>query len=117
MQAETKANVKSALGRCAFYDCIIQHGGGDDPNSLSAIIKRTEQTEGGPVKDDEKKWIREFLKTRRADLTHPHNKETENGWKDSVDRVDAMVKLLDEGNIGMHGPIHEKTPNHSATIP
>ncbi len=86
MQEADKANVKSALGRCAFYDCIIQHGGGDDQDSLGAIVKRTEQTEGGPVKDDEKKWIREFLKTRRDDLTHPHNKETEKGLKTQLIR-------------------------------
>jgi chitosanase len=42
MQAADKANVKTVLGKCAFYDCIIQHGGGDDPDSLNAIIKRTE---------------------------------------------------------------------------
>jgi hypothetical protein len=48
MKLANKANVKSILGKRAFYDCIIEHGEGDDQNSINAI-KRTEQTEGGPV--------------------------------------------------------------------
>jgi len=107
---------------CAFYDTIIQHGNNDDYDSIGSIgsiIKRTEKNVHGTVKSgvDEKKWIREFLKVRRDDLQHPHNKETAEGWKQSVDRVDALVKLLDEGNMDLHGPIHVKTPEHEATIP
>ncbi|CAG2170485.1 unnamed protein product [Oppiella nova] len=112
-----KAGVKSATGMCALYDCVIQHGDGDDGDSLGAIIKRTETSEGGPVKDDEKKWLKTFLKTRRYDLQHPYNRDTEEEWKNSVDRVDAMVKMIDEGNMEMKGPIHVKTPNHDLTIP
>jgi len=116
MALAAAANVKSNVGMCAFYDCIIQHGSGDDPDSIEAIIKKTEQTEGGPVKTDEKKWILEFLKTRRNVLQHPSNKETQEGWAQSVDRVDEMVKIINAGNMDMKGPIHINSKDHQATI-
>ena len=111
--------MKTALSACALYHTIIQHGHGDDPDGLPALIKKTNSNVGGTVKSgvDEKKWLREFLKVRRNDLQHPHNKETEKEWKESVDRVDAMVKILDQNNMDLHPPIHIKTPNHVATIP
>ncbi|XP_054163235.1 chitosanase-like [Oppia nitens] len=108
------AGVKSQLGMCAFYDCIIQHGDGDDQDSINAIIKKTH---GGHVSGDEKSWLKDFLKNRRADLMDPHDKDTRDEWRQSVDRVDAMVKLLDAGNMDFKGPMHIKTPNHDATIP
>ncbi|CAG2123051.1 unnamed protein product, partial [Medioppia subpectinata] len=41
--------VKTALAECALYDCIIQHGDGDDGDSIGAILKKT-----GHVSGDEK---------------------------------------------------------------
>ncbi len=117
MELAEKENIESALGKCAFYDCIIQHGEGDDPDSIGAIIKRTERKERGPVNGNEKEWIRQFLMTRRADLVNPAEESTQDEWRQSVDRVDAMIKLLDDGNLDLTGPIRVKTPNHSATIP
>jgi len=104
--------VKLALAECALYDCIIQHGDGDDGDSINAILKKT-----GHVSGDEKAWLTKFLKNRRADLMDPENPDTRDEWRQSVDRVDAMVTILNAGNTDMHGPIHVKTPNHDATIP
>jgi chitosanase len=87
---------------------------GDDPDSIGAIIKRKE---GGPVDGNEEEWIRQFLKIRRDDLVYPDEESTQDEWSQSVDRVDAMVKLLDDVNLDMNGPIRVKTPNHSTTIP
>lgn len=119
MHLADKEGLKSALSKCAFYDTIIQHGDGDDPDGIRALIKKTDKHMGGTVKSgvDEKKWLREFLKVRRADLKNPHDKDTKDEWSQSVDRVDAMVKLLQENNMDLHGPIHVKTPNHDAVIP
>ncbi len=119
MQAADKANVKSALGKCAFYDCIIQHGGGDDPDSLNAIIKRTQQTEGSSVlvKANEEKWIREFLRIRRNVLENPNNKNMLIEWRESVDRVDFLIDLIEDNNWDLNGPIHVLTPHHSDIIP
>jgi Glycosyl hydrolase family 46 len=69
-----------------LYDSIIQHGDGDDPDGLPALLKRTEKAAGGTPKKgiDEKKWLDVFLKIRREDLENPHAKETqkvgENRW-------------------------------------
>jgi len=109
---------KKALTLCALYDTIIQHGEGDDPDSIGALVKKTNKNVG-TIKSgtDEEEWLREFLKVRRADLKDPHNKDTKDEWAQSVDRVDAMVEILDDGNMDLDGPIHVKTPNHEATIP
>jgi chitosanase len=47
MELAQNENIKSALGMCVFYDCIIQHGDGNDLDSIEAIIKRTESKKGG----------------------------------------------------------------------
>lgn len=111
-----RANVASVLGMCAIYDTIIQHGGGTDPDSLHAIVKRTEKAMGGPVRNNEHSWIRTFLQLRKQDLQHPHNKETEEEWKESVDRVDAMVGLIQANNWDMNPPMRIKTRHHDQTI-
>jgi chitosanase len=72
-----------------LYDSIIQHGDGDDPDGLPALLKRTEKAVGGTPKRgiDEKKWLESFLKIRRQDLENPHAKDTQKVWRESVDRV------------------------------
>lgn len=116
MSEAHKANVNTPLGLCAFYDTIIQHGGGDDPDSLHAIVHLTEKAMGGKVNNNEHNWIKKFLEQRRHDLEHPHNKDTEKEWRDSVDRVDAMVNLINQNNWNMNPPMHIKTKNHDKVI-
>ena len=117
MTLAKKEGVKTALGLCAFYDTIIQHGGGDDPDSLEAIVKRTRSEMGNQgIHNNEHEWITHFLNTRRHDLTNPHNHETQKEWSGSVDRVDAMLELIKAGNWDLHTPMHIKTKNHDETI-
>lgn len=118
MKEATAAGVKTALGMCAFYDTIIQHGGGDDPDSLSAIVKATKTAMGGKgvTGTDEHDWVTHFLAARRHDLTNPHNAETQKEWAGSVDRVDAMTALIKANNWDMTPPMHIKTVNHDLTI-
>lgn len=116
MHHAQQTNVKSALGQCAFYDAIIQHGDGDDGDSIGALIKKTEQDMHGKVNNNEHQWIEKFLQVRRHDLTNPQNKETQEEWKGSVDRVDAMVDLIHKNNWNLQPPMHIKTVNHDKTI-
>ena len=113
------AGLKFALSRAVLYDTIIQHGEGDDPDGLPALLKRTENQAGGTPKKgiDEKQWLKTFLKVRRADLLDPYNKDTKEEWSQSVDRCDAFSEILNNGNLDLRGPIHVKTPNHDAIIP
>ncbi|HEY9727618.1 MAG TPA: chitosanase [Chroococcales cyanobacterium] len=113
------AGLKFALSRAVLYDTIIQHGEGDDPDGLPALMKRTKQKVGGTPKTgvDEKEWLKVFLKVRRDDLENPDNQDTQEEWSQSVDRCDAFLELLKSGNLDLHGPIHVHTPNHDATIP
>ncbi|MFH7027560.1 MAG: chitosanase [Heteroscytonema crispum UTEX LB 1556] len=113
------AGLKLALSRAALYDTIIQHGEGDDPDGLPALLKRTQKEAGGTPKTgvDEKQWLQAFLKVRRADLAHAYNEDTREEWAQSVDRCDALSAIAKSGNYDLNGPIHVKTPNHDATIP
>jgi len=54
-----EVGLKTALARAVLYDSIIQHGDGDDPDGLPALLKRTEKAAGGTPKKgiDEKKWL------------------------------------------------------------
>lgn len=113
------AGLKLALSGAALYDTIIQHGEGDDPDGLPALLKRTEKEAGGTPKTgvEEKQWLQTFIKVRRADLAHAYNEETRDEWAQSVDRCDALSAIAKSGNYDLNGPIRVKTPNHDATIP
>ncbi|XP_054162216.1 chitosanase-like [Oppia nitens] len=123
MKWAASAKITSALGKCTLYDCIIEHGDGDDGDSLGAIFNRTIALRKGVVKDadDEQYWIRAFLDMRLDDFDHPHDKiniDHQKGWHDdSVQRVYAMQTLLNQYNMDLNGPIHVKTKDHNHVIP
>ena len=58
------------LSLAALYDTIIQHGEGEDPDGLPAIIDRAVDRSGGTPADglDESKWLSNFLDERRKTL-------------------------------------------------
>ncbi|CAG2120024.1 unnamed protein product [Medioppia subpectinata] len=123
MKWADSANIQSALGRCALYDCIIEHGGGDDGDSMPSILNRTITLRKGVVKSsaDEQYWMRAFLDMRLDDFDHPRdqiNIDHQKGWHDdSVQRVYAMITQLNEYNMNWDGPIHVKTKDTDHTIP
>nr|WP_316650636.1 chitosanase [uncultured Gellertiella sp.] len=91
------------LTRAALYEAGIQHGYGDDEDSVTSIARRASEKAGGKPGDgaDEKEWLKAFLEERRADLLSPANRETASEWKESVGRADAMLKLYDSGNFNL----------------
>ncbi|HEY3242580.1 MAG TPA: chitosanase [Phycisphaerae bacterium] len=109
----------TALSLAALYDADIQHGDGDDPDGLSAMLERTRARVGGTPASGiaESTWLAGFLDVRRATLAFAFNPETRAAWAMAVDRPDVYRALLDDGNFDLSGPIVIDTPNHMATIP
>lgn len=88
------------LGLLVIYDAIIQHGDGTDPDSLGAMIKRTHA-----AGKTEKDFVVAFLAVRRADLMNPSDSSTRDEWRGSVDRVDALKRIVDSGNWQLASPL------------
>ena len=95
--------LKTALGRTILFDTIVQHGEGDDPDSLDALVSATnQQMHGTPAEGmAEAAWLKTFLTVRRNNLLHPHNPETQEVWAKSVGRVDVFLDLLKAGNFDL----------------
>jgi len=90
-----------------LYDACIQHGDGEDPDGLPAIINRaTAQVGGAPADDiDEGEWLQAFMNIRRSVLLNPANPETREEWAASVGRVDALITIFNSGNVNLTPPI------------
>lgn len=99
--------LNTALARAALYDTIIQHGDGYDPDSLGAILKRTEEAAGGtPSKGvDEAFWLTTFLQQRKQVLQHAHNENTRQVWRESAGRCDVFQELAERQNYSLTGHI------------
>jgi chitosanase len=107
MRHARKLGLQTALAQAAIYDTIIQHGDGEDPDSLSAILGRTNQAVGGtPARGvDEEIWLENFLKMRREDLAHAYDENTRAEWSQSVGRCDVFMMLAEQRNYNLSGVI------------
>lgn len=94
------------LARAFIFDTIIQHGDGDDPDGLRALIGPTIANAGGTPADgvDEKAWLAEFIRVRRADLAHCHEESSRDEWAGSVGRCDAFSLIAESGNYDLRTP-------------
>lgn len=119
MQHADDLGLQTALARAALYDAIIQHGDGNDPDGLPALIQRASDAVGGnPAQGvDEKVWLLAFLKVRRADLAQAYDPATRDVWAQSVGRVDVFSQIAASGNYDLHGPIVINTPDYEETVP
>ncbi len=90
-----------------LYDTCIQHGDGDDPDGLPAIISRaTAQADGAPADGvDENDWLRAFMDIRRSVLLNAADPDTREEWAESVGRADALIAIFESGNVGLTPPI------------
>jgi chitosanase len=50
-------------------------------------------------------WLKKFNQTRRKDLLNPDDPDTQDEWRESVGRVDVLLKLLKEGNFELDPPL------------
>ncbi len=109
------ARLKTPLAIAIFYDTAIEHGIEKDPDGLPSLIDRTRRRlhalPGRAV--SEQRWLATFLRVRRADLLHPHNRARRVDWPESVGRVDALASLLRNGHTGLTPPVHVN-PWHDA---
>ena len=111
--------LSTPLALAELYDAIIQHGEGEDPDGLPALIERTVDRAGGSPATgvDEAEWLYDFLDVRRETLENAFDPETREAWAASVYRVDIFIEIADSGNFDLEGPILIDTPDHQATIP
>lgn len=106
-QLATALGATLPLSRLAIYEAGIQHGYGEDFDSVNRIAERASAIVAGtPAKGvDEKKWLQAFLSERRKDLLNPADKATAAGWAASVSRADAMQRIYDSANFKLELPI------------
>ena len=102
-----------------LYDTCIQHGDGDDPDGLPAIISRTTARVGGTPKtgSDERIWLREFMNIRRSVLLHASNEATREAWAASVGRADTLMAIFENDNVMLTPPIVINPYGTTFTIP
>lgn len=107
--------LKTALGRFVLYDAIVQHGDGDDPDGLSAMIDRADLGDGAPL--DEARWIARFLAVRMRTLRHATDPSTRAAWAESTDRVRVQMRWLADGRYDLAGPLPVESSSWSHRVP
>lgn len=76
-----------------MYDSAIQHGMGDDHDSLGSMVQRV--TVRAPFQGgSEEMWLRNFLDVRRRTLSHAADPDTREAWAESVTRIDTYSGIL-----------------------
>ena len=102
-----KLGLRLPFSKLAIYEAGIQHGHGQDYDSVNKIAERaTNAARGAPSSGmDERRWLREFLSERRNDLLHPADSATAAGWAASVSRADAIQSIYDSANFLLDQPI------------
>ena len=105
----------SNLAKFILYDAIIQHGEGDDPDGLPAMISRT-NLRVTPSAATEATWCSAFLDVRYETLTNPADASTAAVWLESRPRVDVQRGLIAAGNWKFDPPIVVDNGTWNATI-
>lgn len=106
------------LSRAALYDACIQHGIGDNADSLNSMLKRTKKALNGTPNDgvEEVVWLAKFLEVRKSVLLNPDDEDSQEEWSESAERVDVYSNLLEQGNTDLTLPIRIKCFGDTATI-
>ncbi len=121
--------LKSTMAIAFLYDTIVQHGDGEDDDSIGALLDRTTEAMGGTISGKDKngngcgaidnpeiEFLDAFLVERKKCLLNPANKDTKEEWAESVDRVTALKNLLDTNNLALTGTIHIKSNDWDTQI-
>lgn len=112
-------DLKTPIARAFMYDTIIQHGDGDDKDSINSLIDSTNSKMGGSPKDgiDELKWFEKFMEVRKNHLKNAADESTRDVWAESIGRVDVYKQIFDSKNYNLKGSIKIKTKEYDVTIP
>lgn len=105
-----KLGWKSPLSLSCLYDAIIQHGEGDDFDSIGSMLKRTKLT------TDERKSVSAFLTVRMRALSHAHDASTREEWRESKSRVEALRNLARSGNWDLTLPVRIASRDFNCAI-
>jgi chitosanase len=87
-----KLGLQLPISKAVLYDTILQHGDGNDPDSLGAILSSIDVC----AEEDEAAWLSEFLHHRQNILEHACNEDMRQLWKESTVWVEALRQLLEE---------------------
>jgi chitosanase len=96
LAAARRIGIRTALGVAILLDTAVQHGTSADPDGLPALVtSATRAAHGDPAAGvPERVWLMAFLDVRANDLRDPHNRDSQQVWAESVDRVDALRRLV-----------------------
>jgi chitosanase len=114
-----KRGLQRPLSLAAIYDAEIQHGGGEDPDGVPAMLKRAAKRAHGTPRSKgvpEARFLRAFIHVRRATLAHAHDPSTRAAWAQTVERADVWRQLVNTGQWRLASPIRVHTPNYNFTI-
>jgi len=87
------------IARLIIFDTILQHGNGDDADSVGALLGAM------PPHDDESTFLLGLLKRRKQVLLHANDPATRETWAESASRVDALAILV-LSNPLLNSPLH-----------
>lgn len=101
------------------YDTIIQHGDGDDPDGLTALIDRTNSIAGGSLAKgvSEERWLAIFIQERKKTLNFAYDGKTREVWAKSTGRCDVFTELLQKRNFYLQGSVEANTVEYEIFIP
>jgi chitosanase len=102
MAEADRLHLTTPLARAELYDAAIQHGTGNDPDGLPALISRTNDRTSSA---DEKAWLTAFFDVRTEDLRNPKNAATQEEWAKSTDRVDCLRRVAAADGYRLDGPL------------
>jgi chitosanase len=107
------------LSLAAIYDAEIQHGDGEDPDGVPAMLKRAAGRVHGTPRTkgvSERRFLLAFIHVRRATLAHAHDPSTRAAWAQVVERADVWRQLVETGQWQLASPVRVHTPNYNFTI-
>lgn len=109
-----KLKLRTPLSLAAIYDADIQHGDGEDPDGVPAMLRRAAKRAHGTPRSGvrESRFLRAFLAVRRATLAHAHDPSTREAWAQTVERVDAWRYLVRTRQWRFASPVRVHTPNY-----
>ncbi len=95
------------ISYAAIYETGIQHGYGDNYDSITKIIERATKKIGATPKEGmpELIWLNAFLEERERDLRQPENQDYAPTFLHAVDRVRAIQTILRDRNYDLTKPI------------
>lgn len=108
MTAARRIGLRTALGVAVLFDTAVQHGMGPDPDGLPALIDRASTAaDGQPATAGvaERRWLLDFLDVRAATLRDATDPATRQVWRQSVDRVEALRRLVQADQHQLAPPV------------